>query len=498
MSASPPPVTAIGAVPGTIHENARPGDWQASLTLSGGALDLVLAGPDAPLFSLAFDRARQSAVITPAQSFDAEAMGPAVFTLAFDVLTAAGWQRLGQSWQVALLDHDDTPPEALLFVSGGAVMANEPGAVIGTLAATDPDTAGPLHYAVAWPDDAFFTIAGDVLRLRDGIDLLGQGGTTRHVLVTVFDGFHLAAFSLPVEVLAPGAPVTVREGSAAADTLAGTAGQDLLLGLGGADSLAGGDGADILEGWAGADTLDGGAGDDTLEGGEEADRLLGAAGADRLHGAAGQDTLEAGTGHDTLDGGEGADSLHGGDGNDLSRGGDGNDTLHGVAGDDTQEGMAGADQLDGSTGNDLLDGGEGNDLLLGGAGADMLLGGLGPGADSLDGGEGDDAVLGGEGADSLRGGNGADLLSGGEGADTLHGGTGADTLAGGLGDDTYILDAPGAVLIEEPGEGFDTMVVRFVATILPEIERLRIGNTAGNLAASGSARPAPAKSKKAP
>lgn len=191
MSGSVVSVSAIGTVPGIINENARPGDWVGALTLSGGVLEVALAGPEAAFFDVAFDRARQAVTLTPAFAFDAEALGARVFTLALDVRTAAGWQRLAQSWPVTLSGFDDTPPEALRFATGGVVLATDPGVAIGTLIADDPDTAGPLAYAVAGPDSADFEIVGNVLRLRAGKDLRAFAGQVREVLVTVFDGFPL-------------------------------------------------------------------------------------------------------------------------------------------------------------------------------------------------------------------------------------------------------------------------------------------------------------------
>ncbi len=85
------------------------------------------------------------------------------------------------------------------------------------------------------------------------------------------------------------------------------------------------------------------------------------------------------------------------------------DSLQGTAGEDTLYGLVGNDSLFGREGHDRLYGGIGNDLLDGGTGNDFLFGGLG--------------------SDTLLGGAGRDYLNGGQGHDTLTGGAGADRFA---------------------------------------------------------------------
>ena len=57
----------------------------------------------------------------------------------------------------------------------------------------------------------------------------------------------------------------------------------------------------------------------------------------------------------------------------------------------------------------------------------------------------------------LLGNAGANTLSGLGGADTLYGAGGADTLIGGAGDDTYLVNASNVVVLENSGEGTDTV-----------------------------------------
>ena len=55
------------------------------------------------------------------------------------------------------------------------------------------------------------------------------------------------------------------------------------------------------------------------------------------------------------------------------------------------------------------------------------------------------------------GSTGNDWVATGAGADTLNGGIGVDTLSGGLGNDTYTVDSTTDVIIENVGEGTDTI-----------------------------------------
>src|SRR5215831_18238646 len=98
-------------------------------------------------------------------------------------------------------------------------------------------------------------------------------------------------------------------------------------------------------------------------------------------------------------------------------------------------------------------------------------------AETLTGTPFDDWIVALGGADFLNGLAGNDILDGGAGNDTLNGGTGADTMIGGLGNDTYVVDDVGDVVIENPGEGTDT--------VQTSLNAYRLGANVENLTFTG-------------
>ena len=80
----------------------------------------------------------------------------------------------------------------------------------------------------------------------------------------------------------------------------------------------------------------------------------------------------------------------------------------------------------------------------------------------------------------LTGLDGNDQLEGGGGNDTLDGGNGTDTMAGGAGDDTYIVLNTSDVVLENAGEGNDTIKTNktiYSLANLPNVENLTYTGT---------------------
>jgi Ca2+-binding RTX toxin-like protein len=98
----------------------------------------------------------------------------------------------------------------------------------------------------------------------------------------------------------------------------------------------------------------------------------------------------------------------------------------------------------------------------------------------------------------LTGRGGDDQLIGGGGNDTLNGGIGKDTMQGGTGDDIYIVDSGADLVLENAGEGSDTIQTKSSYSLanLPNVENLTYtgtaaatltGNAANNQISGGSA-----------
>jgi Ca2+-binding RTX toxin-like protein len=311
-------------------------------------------------------------------------------------------------------------------------------------------------------------------------------------------------------------------GTAGSEVLNGGGGDDKISGLAGNDTLNGGGGVDELDGGTGADKMAGGASDDiyivdstkdlvieaanqgfdvvlsevnhTLAGNVEELVFLGVADLDGTGNALNND-LTGNAGKNRLDGGGGNDELFGADGDDLLIGGAGSDHHDGGSGDNTMQGGLGNDSYIVRSAGDKIDEavGHGTDHVFSfidielskfanvenvtlSTGAIAATGNLldnqmvGNGAANvIDGGAGDDTLLGEIGGDTLTGGLGNDLLDGG---------TGIDQMSGGAGNDFYVVNNAGDIVIENAGEGIDTVRSSADFTLGANVENLILDGNA--------------------
>ncbi|MFI4933945.1 MAG: NF038122 family metalloprotease [Caulobacterales bacterium] len=166
---------------------------------------------------------------------------------------------------------------------------------------------------------------------------------------------------------------------------------------------------------------------------------------------------------------------------------------------------AGSDYLVGTSGNDRLDGGPGADVMFGGPGDDTyvvdnqgdVVGELpGQGTDTVEVHEGDgfssytlpanveNLVL---VTGTFATGNALDnVITGNADNNIIDGGPGADTMIGGAGNDTYFVDNPGDKVVENPGEGIDTINTSVSYTLPANVENLYLDFGAGPLNGTGN------------
>lgn len=175
-------------------------------------------------------------------------------------------------------------------------------------------------------------------------------------------------------------------------------------------------------------------------------------------------------------------------------------------------GGAAADRMTAGGQDDILSGNAGDDTLNGGAGRDRMIGGAG--RDTFYVQDARDFVI--EAADegmdtvyasvsySLRAGQAVERLwadpdgnllgitlagnalaqeiRGDAGTNRILGNGGADTLAGLAGDDTYVVTDAAATVVEQSGDGYDTVVTSVSYTLADNVEAIRTGDAGGTAA----------------
>ena len=292
-------------------------------------------------------------------------------------------------------------------------------------------------------------------------------------------------------------------GYAGNDRLFGTQGANLIDGGSGADYMVGGDGDDIYI----VDQIDDVVVESQDQGLDQVSSSVSYSLADHIENL-------------TLIGALDIDGAGNRAANDI-RGNVGDNVLYGDAGDDHLYGNAGVDLLNGGTGADWMEGGQGNDRYIVDNVGDTVVEHAGEGFDMIDtsisytlstnvealrlmGIQGAVDAHGNAGNNFLNavwvdvapaagtqirlyGEGGDDNLLGSRYGDLLDGGTGADKMTGGNGNDTYVVDNAGDVVIEQAGQGFDTVDTSVSYTLGANVEALRLMGIQGAVDAHGNA-----------
>ncbi len=270
-------------------------------------------------------------------------------------------------------------------------------------------------------------------------------------------------------------------------------------------------GDDIFYQGAGGDALNNGSANDSIDGGTGSDTVVfsAASTAYTISTTNGVTTVSGGaTGTDTITNVEflqfsdrtialvGGVSLTGTAASEDIYGSAGNDVLYGLGGDDFLVGYAGDDTLVGGSGTDTMFGGEGNDAYEVTEAGDVVLENAGEGTDTVfsyvDGytlaANAETLALVGAARVGMGNGGNNTLIGNGLG-NTLIGGGGIDFMVGGAGDDVYEVTETGDAVLENAGEGSDT-VFSYVSgyalnanvetLALAGSARIGIGNAIGN------------------
>ena len=277
------------------------------------------------------------------------------------------------------------------------------------------------------------------------------------------------------------------------------------------NNLFGNSAANILDGGAGVDTMQGGGGNDQYFVNDSFDSVV------ETSASGGTDTVTSsasfalganvenliltgtaainGTGNDlanSLTGNSAANSLNGGGGNDLIQGGGGGDTLTGGSGADVFVYRSASDSAGSAI--DTINGFEvGVDKMdLRGLGASSVSavdnGGIvtvtvqtlsGTMQFRFSGAVGGTVSASAFDLGSTPGATaGDDTLTGTSGDDRLDGLQGADTMSGGLGNDTYVVDNFGDIIVENAGEGTDSVESSANHTLFANVENLTLTGAA--------------------
>lgn len=344
-------------------------------------------------------------------------------------------------------------------------------------------------------------------------EVAGQGNDTVRASITYVLSANLENLTLT------GSSNINGTGTALDNVLTGNDGDNILNGLAGNDTIDGGEGEDEMVGGIGNDSyIVDDAGDVVLENASEGtdtvmsdisftlgtnvenltltgtgdvdgtgnsvvNILIGNAGNNTLNGDAGADVMIGGAGDDTYivdvigdniveqASGGGIDTVRtdisytlGSNVEELILTGSANVNATGNTLNNYLEGNTGNNTLDGKAGADSMAGGDGNDVYLidnagdfvnefGNTGIDTILTALGWSMEN----DVERLTLTGSASVNVIGNGSDNTILGNGGNNTLDGGVGEDHLTGGLGNDTYVVDDVNDVVVENAGQGNDTV-----------------------------------------
>jgi Ca2+-binding RTX toxin-like protein len=308
-------------------------------------------------------------------------------------------------------------------------------------------------------DDSYYVdVSGDVITENPG-----AGTDTVFSAVTVTLGANLENLTLT--------------GTAAINGT-GNALDNKLFGNAAVNQLNGGAGNDIIDGGASNDTMAGGTGDDTYYVNAFGDIVNEAA-------EEGSDTVKATATYVLADSGY-VENLE------LTGTAAINGTGNAIA--NILTGNAASNALDGRGGADTMRGGAGNDTYWVDTAGDIVEELEGEGEDTVTAAVtytlvsqfvenltlGGTAVINGTGnesANKLTGNGKNNELYGLGGDDILDGGLGNDRMEGGLGDDIYYVNATGDTVVEQEGQGTDTVVSSASYSLGTTLENLTLANS---------------------